>query len=378
MVFVIFCSSSRRSCSLVSQTLPYSGHVAIAARCLGTTFVSMMPYKPEDRPPMSEKQKKLYPQVDQEFTDEGYPVLRFKPRPSGVDYVKPPPRPDRPVPAWRSNLVHREHIMKHDQDWPSVWPTARTFSPSTVPLPLRQSYVDDLKRSVPLGKYANTELLKIPNFLHLTPKAIKRHCDALKKFCTAWPEGLETDEDCDTHFPVTYIKNDYVHATANIRDQRSRIVRLKIKLSSLELNETALDKIKRLAAERYDPETDELTIVAGACPLRGQNQDYADFLLTALYYESNKHEEWEDEKPECDWERFYWEKSHQKKAISDYLSRVNEDFDASDDSKLEDIEGVKEYKESLEKLYIKEDREAINDYRKSVEKLLGLQAQASL
>lgn len=71
----------------------------------------------------------------------------------------------------------REKKMKIDQDWPSVWPTAKVFRPSVVPLPVYQGY--DQKRAPP-GKYANAELMKIPNFLHLTPPAIKRHCAALK------------------------------------------------------------------------------------------------------------------------------------------------------------------------------------------------------
>jgi len=68
--------------------------------------------------------------------------------------------------------------MSVDQDWPSVWPTARVFHPASVPLPLYQGWV---KPGVtPPGKFANPELMKIPNFLHLTPLAIERHCAALK------------------------------------------------------------------------------------------------------------------------------------------------------------------------------------------------------
>lgn len=33
---------------------------------------------------------------------------------------------------------------------------------------------------LPPGKYGNTELIKIPNFLHLTPKHIEKHCKAIK------------------------------------------------------------------------------------------------------------------------------------------------------------------------------------------------------
>jgi len=68
--------------------------------------------------------------------------------------------------------------MPVNQDWPSVWPTARTFHPATVPLPLHQGYVKG-NNATP-NKFANLELMKIANFLHLTPPAIKRHCEAIK------------------------------------------------------------------------------------------------------------------------------------------------------------------------------------------------------
>ena len=79
--------------------------------------------------------------------------------------------------------------MKPDQDWPSVWPAAKTFHPASVPLPVRQGYTH-LKGQVVPGKHANVELMKVPNFLHLTPPAIHKQCEALKKFCTPWPKGI--------------------------------------------------------------------------------------------------------------------------------------------------------------------------------------------
>lgn len=72
----------------------------------------------------------------------------------------------------------RSNEMPVDQDWPSVWPVARSFHPASVPLPLHQGWV--LPGVSPPGKFANAELMKIPNFLHLTPPAIKRQCEALK------------------------------------------------------------------------------------------------------------------------------------------------------------------------------------------------------
>lgn len=115
--------------------------------------------------------------------------------------------------------------MPVDQDWTNVWPGPKTFHPASVPLALRQGY--DQKRASP-NKYGNAELMKIPNFLHLTPPAVKKHCMVIKQFCTEWPKGLETDEDCEQHFPMTVITTDYCHSSPTIRDPKARIVTIKV------------------------------------------------------------------------------------------------------------------------------------------------------
>jgi small subunit ribosomal protein S35 len=125
----------------------------------------------------------------------------------------------------KPTLPPRTKQMALDQDWTSVWPGPRTFHPASVPLPLRQG-INKLGASP--GKFANAELMKIPNFLHLTPPAIKKHCEALKKFCTPWPKGLETDEDCKKHFPLEVISSDYCHSAPTIRNPLSRIVSIKV------------------------------------------------------------------------------------------------------------------------------------------------------
>jgi small subunit ribosomal protein S35 len=168
--------------------------------------------------------------------------------------------------------------MAIDQDWSSVWPAPRSFHPATVPLPVRQGWVP-LHKTTP-SKFANAELMKIPNFLHLTPPAISKQCEALKKFCTPFPQGLETEEKQEKHFPVKVISSDYVHGLPTIRNPLSRIVTIKLKLSNLKLDKHAHDKILRLVGERYNEETDELTIVTDRCPIRQQNYDYAIYLLT--------------------------------------------------------------------------------------------------
>lgn len=116
--------------------------------------------------------------------------------------------------------------MDVKQDWGNVWPGPRSFHPATVPLPIRQGYQE--KAIAAPDKFANAELMKIPNFLHLTPPVIKRQCEALKKYCTPWPKGLETDELCEEHFPVQYITSDYVHGLPSIRNPLSRIITIKV------------------------------------------------------------------------------------------------------------------------------------------------------
>lgn len=72
--------------------------------------------------------------------------------------------------------------MSVDQDWNNVWPTSSMFKQSVVPLPVRQGYVKNASENdgLPPEKYGNTELIKIPNFLHLTPPQIKKQCAAIK------------------------------------------------------------------------------------------------------------------------------------------------------------------------------------------------------
>ena len=89
------------------------------------------------------------------------------------------------------------------------------------------------KAQVVPSKYANAELMKIPNFLHLTPPVISTHCSAISKFCTAWPKGLETEEAIDKHFPVTVTTSDHLNSNSSIRDRRVREMKSGRSASSL-------------------------------------------------------------------------------------------------------------------------------------------------
>ncbi|KAF4521472.1 hypothetical protein B566_EDAN001769 [Ephemera danica] len=210
----------------------------------------------------------------------------------------------------------RSESMPVDQDWVSIWPGPRTFHPASVPLPLRQGYPNK-EGEAPPGKFGNAELMKIPNFLHLTPPAIHRHCEALKKFCTPWPSALNSDADCERIFPIEVSTDDFCNSSPSIRNPLARIV----KLSSLQLDDHARDKFLRLVAERYDPETDTVMILTDRCPTRKQNKEYARFLLAALYHESWKVEPWEKEKSEADMEMYDWQTSASRATIDQLASR---------------------------------------------------------
>ncbi|KAM9171188.1 small ribosomal subunit protein mS35 isoform 2-T2 [Pangshura tecta] len=178
----------------------------------------------------------------------------------------------------------RTEKMAVDQYWGNVYPTAAAFNPSSVPLPIRMGY--PVKRGAPPPKEGNLELIKIPNFLHLTPPAIKKHCTALKDFCTEWPAVLDSDEKCEQHFPIEIETVDYVSAGPSVRNPKARVVTLRVKLSKLNLDDHAKKKLIKLVGERYCKDTDILTIITDRCPLRRQNYDYGIYLLTVLYHES--------------------------------------------------------------------------------------------
>lgn len=259
----------------------------------------------------------------------------------------------------------RSQQMATDQDWGAVWPGPKTFVPATVPLQLRQGYISK-KHQVPPGKFANAELMKIPNFLHLTPPVIKQQCEALKQFCTPWPKGLETEEKMKQHYPVDYIASDYCHALPTIRNPLSRIVTIQLKVDTLKLNKHAKDKFLRLVGERYNPDTDVLTLVTDRCPLKKQNYDYAMYLLTALYHESNMVEPWEDTKTEADMEYYDFQRNVSKVSAEAILSWGKAEGEAHQ-------EAPASYGTTVEQLFNDGENEYnLQKYKEQTVQLLGL------
>ncbi|XP_032379135.1 small ribosomal subunit protein mS35 [Etheostoma spectabile] len=268
----------------------------------------------------------------------------------------------------------RTEKMPVDQDWTAVYPAATPFRPNSVPLPLRMGY--PVKGGVPPEKKGNLELIKIPNFLHLTPAAIKKHCEALKPFCTEWPSALDTDAKCDEHFPIKVGSTDYVSAGLSVRNPSARIVHLKVKLSSLNLDDHARKKMLKLVGERYCKDTDVLTITTDSCPLRQQNHDYAMYLLTVLYHESWKTEAWEAEKTVADMEEYSWEDSPSQRNILDMLVRMKVAGEGEGEEVRAQLLGrkeVQEYKDSVTRLKNEGESEGtMLQYKEAVKKVLNL------
>ncbi|XP_030070131.1 small ribosomal subunit protein mS35 isoform X3 [Microcaecilia unicolor] len=208
----------------------------------------------------------------------------------------------------RESAAPRTERMTENQDWSNVYPTAASFKPSVVPLPVRMGY--PVERGVPPDKKGNLELIKV-------------------------------------------------------------------KLSSLNLDDHARKKLIKLVGERYCKDTDTLTIRTDRCPLRRQNYDYGMYLLTVLYHESWKTENWESEKTEADMEEYIWENSVSEKTLLETLRQMKTSEGATDINREELIDSalVKDYKNSVESLKNEgETEDNISLYKESVKKLLNLSA----
>ncbi|RZF47104.1 hypothetical protein LSTR_LSTR005182 [Laodelphax striatellus] len=299
---------------------------------------------------------------EQSFNDDDeFRVLDLKRIQQKQPFQRRPMRPKAVVPPPRTQK------MAEDQVWSDVWPGPRTFHPAVVPLPVRQGR----NRHGPSpDKFGNAELMKIPNFLHLTPPAIKKHCDALKKFCTPWPAGLETDEKCEQHFPIDVITTDYCHSSPTIRDPLARIVTMRFKLGRLPMDRHSRDKFLRLVRDRHDVDTDTVTIVTDRCPLKTQNYQYAHYLLTALFHESWNFEEWEKEKLETDMEYYDWDLNPSKSKVVKIVKAIDPSVD-EENLPEEWKSKVDNYREALTQLFNKgENTDTLQNYKDASLKLL--------
>ncbi|KAA0188929.1 hypothetical protein HAZT_HAZT001699, partial [Hyalella azteca] len=288
--------------------------------------------------------------------------------------------------------------MKPDQDWTNVWPTSHSFKPATVPLPIRMG-MPPSNRPTP-DKWANAELMKIPNFLHLTPPAVERHCAAIQKYCSPWPEGVsyasaltEDTQNPDPnpkkksktklpgfspdpdvvftdpgYFPMSVTKTSYLYSGPSIRDERARVAVVKVRLEDLQLDAHSYDKLLRLVGDRYDRASHTITLTGDRCPLYSQNLDYCMYLLTVMLAEAQTKEAWEHEKPRQDHESFEYSGSSSEAAVAALRER----------QALAGVAPVTEqqeqrYKEALNGLLNGGETDAsVTEYGESVLNLLGI------
>lgn len=257
----------------------------------------------------------VHSRIKEDLEDENFKVLNIL-RDKEVkrfQWEKPP----------EVRTLSRADCMKTDVNWTSVWPTKAPFRWGSVPLPIRQGY-QKKEYKLSAGKYGNTELVKIPNFLHLTPPHIKTHCQAIKKFCTEFPSELKTPEIRKANFPLEVITSDYVTCGTSVRDPRSREVTVNVDLSVLKFDEHSVTKIKKLAGDKMDEKAMTLQLKSDRCPVRKQNFDFNVYTLTALYYESQEKEDWEDEMEESDWVKYQWDKTQSKKKILKLKQKIQQ------------------------------------------------------
>lgn len=158
-------------------------------------------------------------------------------------------------------------------------------------------------------------------------------------------------------------------SSPTIRNPLARIVSIKLNLSILNLDEHALDKFLRLAKERYNPETDELTLVSDRCPLKKQNYDYSMYLLTALCHESKIKEPWEDTKSIVDMEKYIWNLNKSKETSEDVLNWGKSE---------KNLTASKKYVDSVERLMNEgENRQNLDQYKLAVLEMLGLKHEVN-
>ncbi|PIK48295.1 putative 28S ribosomal protein S35, mitochondrial isoform X3 [Apostichopus japonicus] len=275
----------------------------------------------------------------------------------------------------------REVKMKDTQVWSDVYPTAATFKWSAVPLSVRMGY--PVRRGIPPHKLGNAELMKIPNFLHLTPPAVKKHCAALKELCTDWPAELNSDEVCDKHLPIAMETSDYVFSGPSVRSPKARVVQLKVKLSVLPLDKHARWKLIQLLGKSYDKKTDEICLTADRCPVRKQNQDYAMYLLSVLFHEAHITEPWEEtDATEDDMEEYTWDSGQSKANILRVKKRMIETDGNQSQLSEDDIcstEDVEKFKMAYTELCNNpETQDNLASYKSAVLDLVGLKQKTAV
>jgi len=312
--------------------------------------------KTGNQAPKSESKPKFEQYIIKGLKKEKKPYIDFSPKFSVT-----------PREAW---------LEPYKYDWQDFWPTAATFSSSDVPLPLRQGVSRNHLENdgIPPDKFANMELMKLTNFLHLTPEHIRRQCEALRHLCTEWPTELASEDEMRRHFPVEVIQKDFVFAAKSLRDPRARVVTLRVPLTDLSLDEHARAKFLRLLGpDSFEPASGCVQLRADRCPSKQQNYDYLLYLLRALCQESRRTESWEEDMEEADWPTYRWDKSVSRQSVLQLLRNRDTGADAASpaDEELLALPQVKRYADAVTALHDQsEDEQSLREYKDAVTELL--------
>ncbi|XP_065175106.1 small ribosomal subunit protein mS35-like isoform X2 [Sycon ciliatum] len=174
-----------------------------------------------------------------------------------------------------------------NEDWTDVWPVARMFDHNVVHLPLRMGHPPIRGDPYP-DSIANQELMKIPNLLHLTPKHIEKHIEALRPLCTKWPANMTNF----TH-PIRVTTSNYLRPGRTTLHPDSLVVTMTVHIDAIPLFKEKLQKLVAIVGDRFDPKTGLLTLKSDTLTTRRLNRDHLNYQLLAIYFELQKEEDWE-------------------------------------------------------------------------------------
>ena len=188
--------------------------------------------------------------------------------------------------TYLSNLSKDRREMYSDFDWSDVYPAEKPFDPYLINLPVRAGG-HNIKRELAPFSENNVVFWDSPNFFHLTPSAIKKHCAALRPLCTPWPSDLP-------YCPVEVETVDFLLPGNDRYHPDARKVVMEIDFDSLKLSGRPREKMLELLAGKYDVDRNVVKLQSERCPTKTQNRDYLFYLLKVLFYEANRSEEWEE------------------------------------------------------------------------------------
>ena len=155
------------------------------------------------------------------------------------------------------------------------------------------------------------------------------------------------------------------HTEIKLITQQIVLLKIQFKLSSLPLDTHSKDKFLRLVDNRYDPDTDIVTITVDRCPTRKQNFEYAQYLLTAVFHESFIVEPWESLKVEADMEYYDWQNNKSKETTEAILQWGK--------SSNEPIKSTDSFAKSVESIFNEGENEPnLQQYKEEALKLLEL------